>query len=123
MKDNAPELKFEDEDFDEITKEEEEDAVADAQLLDEDEAEDEFIQGSIDADDLRVGFGATIRGQEVDVDEDTEGDETIEIDDTEPLTELEMADDDDEVHGDIIELGLDEALTTGRTIVKATEID
>ena len=105
-------LELEDEIFVEITKEE------------EDEAEDEFVQGSIDAGDLATGFNATISTREIDVDEDTQGDEVVEVGDEEPMTELEFTDGaSNVVHGDEIELDLEDVLTTGRTVTEAPEGD
>jgi hypothetical protein len=109
---------------DEIFEEEENEISLEAALPDEDEAEDEFVQGSVNAEDLAAGFDATIPTREIDVDEDTEGDESIEIDDTEPLTELEITgDDNDVVHGDEIELDLEDTLTTGKTVTEAPKGD
>jgi hypothetical protein len=68
-------LELEDEIFEEITEKEENETFSDAALLDEDEAEDEFVQGSVDVDDLATGFDATIPTREIGVDEDTQGDE------------------------------------------------
>jgi hypothetical protein len=113
-------LEGEDEIFEEIVNEEEADITLDAALTDEDEAEGEFVQGSVGAEDLSIGFDATIPMREVDVDEDTEGDEPVEIGDTEPLTELEVTDHrNDDDYGDEIELDLDDVLTTGRTVTEA----
>ena len=117
-------LEREDEIFEEITEEEEAEDSSDAALLDEDEAEDEFVQGSVDAEDLAAGFDATIPTREIDVDEDTQGDEAVETGGEEPLTEFEVTDEaNGVVRGDEIELDLDEALTTGRTVDEAPEGD
>jgi hypothetical protein len=117
-------LELEDEIFEEITEEEENETFSDAALLDEDEAEDEFVQGSIDVDDLATGFDATIPTREIDVDEDTQGDEGAETDGEVLLTRFEVADEaNDVVHGDEIELDLEDALATGRTVTEAPEGD
>jgi hypothetical protein len=114
---------LEDEIFTEISDEEESDSSLDTALLDEDEDEDEFVQGSVEAEDLATGFNATIPTREIDVDEDTEGDDVIPAG-TELLTELEVTGDtDDTVRGDEIQLDLEDALTTGKTITKAPEGD
>jgi hypothetical protein len=124
MDKDEQELELENEIFEEIFEEEENEISLDAALPDEDEAEDEFVQGSVDAEDLAAGFDATIPTREIDVDEDTEGDEAIEIGDTEPLTELEVTGDDNDVgHGDEIELDLDDTLTTGKTVTEAPKGD
>ena len=111
--------------FVEITKEEEDETSSDAALMNEDEAEDEFVQGSIDAGDLATGFNATIPTREIDVDEDTQGDEVVEAGGEEPMTEFEVTDGASNVvvHGDEIELDLEDVLTTGRTVIEAPEGD
>jgi hypothetical protein len=110
--------------FAEITKEEEDETSSDAALMNEDEAEDEFVQGSIDAGDLVTGFNATIPTREIDVDEDTQGDEVVEAGGEEPMTEFEVTDGaSNVVHGDEIELDLEDVLTTGRTVIEAPEGD
>jgi hypothetical protein len=117
-------LEREDEIFAEITKEEEDETSSDAALMNEDEAEDEFVQGSIDAGDLATGFNATIPTREIDVDEDTQGDEAVGAGDEEPMTELEFTDGASYVvHGDEIELDLEDVLTIGRTVTEAPEGD
>jgi hypothetical protein len=117
-------LEREDAIFEEITKEEEDENASDAALMNEDEAEDEFVQGSIDAGDLTTGFNATIPTREIDVDEDTQGDEAVDAADEEPMTEFEFTDGASYVvHGDEIELDLEDVLTTGRTVTKAPEGD
>jgi len=80
MDKDEQELELEDEIFEEVAEEEEKETLSDAALLDEDEAEDEFVQGSVDADDLTTDFDATIPTREIDVDEDTQGDEGAETD-------------------------------------------
>jgi hypothetical protein len=123
MDEDERELAMEDEIFEQIIIEEDDEASADAALLDEDEAENEFVQGSIDADDLAVGFSATIPTREIDVDEDTQGDEAVGGVE-EPLTASEVAGAANHaVHGDEIELDLQDTLTTGRTVAKAPEGD
>ena len=115
-------LELEDEIFEEITEEEENETFSDAALLDEDEAEDEFVQGPVDVDDLATGFDATIPTREIDVDEDTQGDEGAETDGEVLLTRFEVADEANDVaHGDEIELDLEDALATGRTVTEAPE--
>jgi hypothetical protein len=117
-------LDLEGEIFEEITEEEEDETVSDAALLDENEAEDKFVQGSVDAEDLAAGFDATIPTREIDVDEDTQGDEVAKNGGEELLTRFEVAGDaNDVVHGDEIELDLEDALTTGRTVTEAPESD
>ena len=117
-------LELEDEIFKEITEEEENETFSDAALLDEDEAEDEFVQGSVDVDDLATGFDATIPTREIDVDEDTQGDEGAETDGEVLLTQFEVADKaNDVVHGDEIELDLEDAQATGRTVTEAPASD
>ena len=117
-------LELEDEIFEEITEEEENETFSDAALLDEDEAEDEFVQGSVDVDDLATGFDATIPTREIDVDEDTQGDEGTETDGEVLLTRFEVADEaNDVVHGDEIELDLEDALAAGRTVTEAPKSD
>jgi len=48
MDKDEQELELEDEIFEEVAEEEEKETLSDAALLDEDEAEDEFVQGSVD---------------------------------------------------------------------------
>lgn len=108
--------------FQEISDEEEDEAYLDAALLDEDEDEEEFVQGSVDIEDLAAGFSVTFSTREIDVDEDTQGDEVVQVGGEKLLTEFEMTGDAVEVvRGDEIQLDLDEALTTGRTVTKAPE--
>ena len=117
-------LELEDEIFEEITEEEEDETFSDAVLLDEDEAEEEFVQESVDVDGLATGFDATIPTREIDVDEDAQGDEGTETDGEVLLTRFEVADEaNDVVHGDEIELDLDDALATGRTVTEAPKSD
>ena len=117
-------LGLEDAIFQEISEEEEDEAYLDAALLDEDEDEDEFVQGSVDIEDLAAGFSAMIPTREIDVDEDTQGDEVAQFGGEKLLTEFEMTGDAIEaVRGDEIQLDLDHALTMGRTITKAPEGD
>jgi hypothetical protein len=116
------EQELEDAIFQEISDEEEDQAYQDSALLDEDEDEEEFVQGSVDIEDLAAGFSATIPTREIDVDEDTQGDELVQVGGEKLLTEIEMIGDAIEVvHGDEIQLDLDDALTTGRTVTKAPE--
>lgn len=124
MNKDERELELEDAIFEEISEEDDEVAISDAALLDEDEDEDEFVQASIDINDLSTGFSASIPTKEIDVDEDTQGDEIEHDGDGNPMTEFERSSDPPPtVHGDEVELDLDEALTTGRTVAKAPEID
>jgi hypothetical protein len=117
-------LELEDAIFQEISDEEENEAYLDAALLDEDEDEEEFVQGSVDVEDLAAGFSATISTREIDVDEDTQGDEVAQVGGEKLLTEFEITGDAIEVvRGDEIQLDLDDALTTGRTVTKAPEGD
>jgi hypothetical protein len=117
-------LELEDEIFEEIAEEEENETFSDAALLDEDEAKDEFDQGSVNVGDLATGFDTTIPTREIDVDEDTQGDEGAETDGEVLLTRFEVADEaNDVVHGDEIELDLEDALATGRTVTEAPESD
>lgn len=124
MDKDEQELELEDEIFEEISEEEEDETSLDAALLDEDEAEDEFVQESVGAEDLATGFNATIPTREIDVDEDIQGDEVAEAGGEELLSEFEVAVDANGVmHGDEIELDLTDALTTGRTAAEAPEGD
>jgi hypothetical protein len=121
---NQQGLEQEDAIFQEISDEEEDEANLDAALLDEDEDEEEFVQGSVDVEDLATGFSATISTREIDVDEDIQGDEVAQVGGEKLLTEFEMTGDAIEtVSGDEIQLDLDEALTTGTTVTKAPEGD
>ncbi len=89
-----------------------------------DETDDEFDQASVDVDDLATGFDATVPIREIDVDEDTQGDEGEETNGELLLTELEVVgESDDDVRGDEVELDLDDALATGRTVAEAPEDD
>jgi len=112
-------MEQEDEIFSEIVDEGLAEDSFDATMHDE----DEFVQGSVDAEDLAAGFNATIPTREIDVDEDTQGDEALLVNGEELLTEFEVADAPGAVHGDEIELELDNALKTGRTVTKAREGD
>jgi hypothetical protein len=124
MDDGERELEMEDEIFEQIISEEDDEASASAALLDEDDAEVEFVQGSVDAQDLAVGFSATIPTREIDVDEDTQGDEAVDAGAQAPLTAYEVAGGPiGAVHGDEIELDLQDTLTTGSTVAKAPEGD
>jgi hypothetical protein len=119
------ELELEDEINKEISELEEDEISSDAALLDEDE--EEFVQGSVDADDLATGFNATIPKREIDVDEDIQGDEVAQAGGEELpelMTELEVDDEsNDAVRGDEIQLDLEDALSSGKTITKAPEGD
>jgi phosphate starvation-inducible protein PhoH len=108
----------------EISEEEEDETSLDAALLDEDEDEDEFVQGSVDAQDLATGFNATIPTREIDVDEDIQGDEVVQAGGEELLTELEVTGEANAVvRGDEIQLDLEDALTSGKTVTEAPEGD
>jgi hypothetical protein len=118
------ELELEDEISEEISEEEEDETSLDAALLDEDEDEDEFVQRSVDAEDLATGFNATIPTREIDVDEDIQGDDVAQAGGEELLTELEVTGEaNGVVHGDEIQLDLEDALTTGKTVIEAPEED
>ncbi len=115
-------LETEDEIFEEITEAEEDETSSDAELLDADEAEHTFVKGSVDPEDLATGFDTTIPTREIDVDEDTQGDEAINAGGEELMTQFEVTSDaNGVVHGDEIELDLEDALTTGRTVTEAPE--
>ena len=117
-------LETEDQVFAAIIEDEETGALEDAALLDEDESEDEFVQGSVDVDDLATGFDATIPTREIDADEDTQGDEGAQTNGEVLLTRFEVADNrNDAVHGDEVELDLEDALATGRTTSEAPQGD
>jgi hypothetical protein len=107
----------------EIFEEEDNEIILNETLLDN-EPEDEFVQRSVDAEDLATGFSTTIPTREIDVDEDTQGDEVLDAGGEEPLTQFEVSSQANRVlHGDEIELDLDEALATGRTVTEAPEDD
>jgi hypothetical protein len=117
-------LELEDEIFKEVGEQEDDETSLDAALLDEDEDEDEFVQGSVDAEDLATGFNATIPTREIDVDEDIQGDEMVQASGEELLTELEVTGEaNDVVRGDEIQLDLEDALTSGETVTEAPEGD
>jgi len=118
------ELELEDEIFKEVGEEEDDETSLDAALLDEDEDEDGFVQGSVDAEDLATGFNATIPTREIDVDEDIQGDEMVQASGEELLTELEVTGEaNGVVRGDEIQLDLEDALTSGETVTEAPEGD
>ncbi|MHB1210447.1 MAG: hypothetical protein ACYC1I_12195 [Acidimicrobiales bacterium] len=123
MDKDEQELELEDELLEEIAQSEDDENISDAALLDEDEAEDEFVQGSVDTDDLTTGFDATVPTQQIDVDEDTQGDEGTETTGEILLTRFEVADKSDEIHGDEVELDLQDALETGTTVGEVPESD
>jgi hypothetical protein len=117
-------LELEDEIFEEIDERHEDETSSDAALLDEDEDENEFVQGSVDAEDLSTGFNATISTREIDVDEDTQGDEVDQAGSQELLTEIEFTSEaNGVVRGDEIQLDLEDALTSGKTVTEAPEDD
>jgi hypothetical protein len=113
------ELQREDDLLDEISKEDDYDSYLSAVPVNGNEAEGGFFQGSIDAEDLATGFNLTIPTKETDVDEDTQGDEPSGVGDEPFMTELEVSESAaNAVHGDEIELDLENVLTTGRTVAK-----
>ncbi|MBW4079631.1 MAG: hypothetical protein HIU84_14230 [Acidobacteria bacterium] len=117
-------LELEDRAFDHISDDEENETISDAAHLDEDEAKDEFAQGSVDADHLAAGFDATIPSRKIDVDEGTEGDEGTETNGEVLLTRFEVNDDANVViHGDEVQLDLKDALESGRTVTEAPKND
>jgi hypothetical protein len=117
-------LELEDEILKEINEEEEDETSLDAALLDEDKDEDEFVQGSVDPEDLATGFNATIPTREIDVDEDIQGDEVVQAGGDELLTELEVTGEaNGVVRGDEIQLDLEDTLTSGKTVTEAPEGD
>lgn len=119
---DSHEIDEEDEIFEEIAEEEDSELNSDTALLD-DESEDEFVQDAIDPDDLQSGFSATVPMREIDVDEDTQGDEGPDVSE-EPLSQFEASGTASRsIHGDEIELDLDEALRTGRTVARAPDED
>jgi len=118
------EEELEDEAFDDVAEQEDEENSTDTEPLDDDESEDEFLQSSVDADDLASGYSTTVPAREVDVDEDTEGDDVTDAGDDKPMTEVEVDDAASDAAGrDEIELDLDVALTTGATTTEAPEGD
>ena len=121
MDSNEQELGREDELSEDIAEQDDNHATADAALLDEDDLENGFVQEYVDPEDLVTGFNDTIRPREIDVDEDTQGDEGIDTNGEVLLTRFEVADNGDDVHGDEVELDLQEALETGRTVREAPE--
>jgi hypothetical protein len=77
---------------------------------------------SVDPEDLAEGFDDTIPTREIDVDEDTEGDDGTDVDVEDPLaTDEGDGTRAERIRGDEIELDLDEALRTGRTVAEAPE--
>ena len=88
----------EDEIFDELEVEDDGDLLGES---------DEVFQDDVDPADLISGYSVVLPEREVDVDEDTEYDDTDEVGDHEVLTE--------------IELGLDDVLSTGATEARAHE--
>ncbi|HEY5437345.1 MAG TPA: hypothetical protein VIJ99_00415 [Acidimicrobiales bacterium] len=122
MDKDEQELDLEDEISNEIIQSDDDQNSLDAALLDEDEDEDEFVQSSVDREDLVTGFSAVIPTREIDVDEDTQGDDVVEVGDEGLLTEFEVTDgSNDEVRGDEVQLDLEEALKSGNTITKAPD--
>ena len=124
MNKDEQDLQREDHIFVEIASEEESETSLDAALLNDDEGNDEFVQGSVDAGDLSTGFNFTIPTREVGIDEDTQGGESEDDGGDGSMTEFEVSDEARKaMHGDEIELDLDEALATGRTVTNAPESD
>ena len=114
-------LQREDEIFVQISNDEEDDTSFDAVVPNGVEA-DGFVQGSIDAEDLSTGFDLTIATKEIDVDEDPQGDEVADSGGVTPMTEFEVTDAaSNAVHGDDLELDLEDVLTTGRTVTNSRE--
>jgi hypothetical protein len=112
------ELQVEDEIFEEVTSEE------DDEIFDDEDDEDLDAPGEedVDPEDLVFGFSATARGREIDIDEDTEGDDTIEIEDLSPLTATEVPDNSARYsRGDEVELPVDLLLASGQTEVPARD--
>lgn len=123
MKEDRYEIERELELEDEIFEEDDNDITSDATLLDID-PEERFVQESIDPDDIATGFSATIPTREIDVDEDTQGDEELDAGGEEPLAQFEASSTAQRfIHGDEIELDLDEVLATGRTVAEAPKDD
>lgn len=108
--------------FKEIAEDDEDATLTPVALLNEDEVEDEFLQRSVDVDNLATGFSATIPSRIVDMDEDTQGDEGTETNGELLLTPFEVDGEGvDEVNGDEVELDLEDALATGRTVAEAPD--
>lgn len=106
MRENDEELE------DELLKYEDDDAVS------LDEESDDFDEESVDPEDLATGFDTTFARREIDVDEDTEGDDVGDAGGDEPMTMTEITKH-SRIRGDEVELDLDEALRTGRTVGEA----
>lgn len=69
-------------------------------------------------------YDTTIPTRVIAVDEDTQGDEGTETNGEVLLTRFKVdGEGDDAVHGDEVELDLENALTTGRTVTEAPESD
>ena len=117
------ELELEDEIFDAITEEGESEDATDAALLDEDDADDDFVLASVDSDDLATDFSNSMAARVPDVDEDTQGDEGTQTNGEILLTQYEVDTADEAIHGDEIELDLEDALESGQTVVRAPEQD
>lgn len=124
MDKDEQELGSEDEFREENTQNDnDEEILSDAALLDEGVTHDEFVQESVETDDLATGNDATIPIEPADVDEDTQGDEGTETNGEILLTRFEVAGASDVIHGDEVELDLQDALETGRTVDEAPESD
>ncbi len=118
------ELEQEDEIFDEINEEDENEIESDAALLNEDEEEEDDVAASVDSDGLASDISSAIAAREPDVDEDTQGDEGTETNGEILLTQYEVTNTaDDAIHGDEVELDLEDALESGKTVVRAPERD
>lgn len=103
----------EDEIFDELEVEDDGDLLGES---------DEVFQDDVDPADLISGYSVVLPEREVDVDEDTEYDDTDEVGDHEVLTEAEVDGKPASLVGaDEIELGLDDVLSTGATEARAHE--
>jgi hypothetical protein len=114
------ELQAEDEVFEEVAVEE------DDAIIDEENDDDLDAPGEedVDPEDLDFGFSVTVQGREIDIDEDTEGDDTIEIEDISPLTATEVPDNSERYsRGDEVELPVDLLLASGQTEVPARDED
>jgi hypothetical protein len=116
------ELEMEDEIFEEIAEDEENDIFLDTVLLEVDESGREPLDNLVDPEDLTSGFDARIATREIDVDEDLQGDEVVPSEDEELMTQFEVPSTTPRVvHGDEIQLDLDEALATGTTVTRAPQ--
>jgi hypothetical protein len=89
----------------------------------DDETVDEFVLDPVGEGELAKGFNTMISRKEIDVDEDTEGDDVMDAG-VKVLTEFEVTgESDDGVGGDEIQLDLEEVLESGTTVTEAPEDD